>query len=61
MPSASATLAEAEFSGFVTCCGEPAGTISLVPFSCWPASIPSKVAAAPGGLMAQTRIPFEGE
>jgi hypothetical protein len=37
------------------------GTISLVPLSCRPASIPSEVAAASGGVIAQTRIPFEGE
>ena len=33
MPSASAKPAEAESSGFVTCCGELTGTITLVPLS----------------------------
>ena len=33
MPSPSAMADEAESSGFVTCCGELTGTISLVPLS----------------------------
>jgi len=33
MPSASALPAEAESSGFVTCCGELTGIVSLVPLS----------------------------
>lgn len=33
MPSASAMPAEAETSGFVTCCAELTGTIALVPLT----------------------------
>ena len=34
MPAASVTPAGAEYSGFVTCCGELTGTISQVPLAC---------------------------